>query len=150
VSEVRTLKIKSSLASKLARPGGRTLQDAERLAQASLDARRDEVMADIGAAICELERVCAAKAPGSEGRVYALSSTIIDMAGFFDTGPLYDAAYSLCDLSEQTGEEGGTWRWPPVEVHVQTLRLIHAGGCKAGPEAAALLRGLSAMVKAMT
>lgn len=149
MSEARTLKIKSSLAGKLARPGGRTLQDAERLAQAGLDARRDEVMIDIAAAIAELERVCAARAPGSEGRVYALSSTIIDMAGFFDTGPLYDAAYSLCDLSEQTAENGA-WRWPPVEVHVQTLRLIHAGGCKAGPESAALLRGLSAMVKAVT
>ena len=135
MSEARTLKIKSSLAGKLARPGGRTLQDAERLAQAGLDARRDEVMID--------------RTPGSEGRVYALSSTIIDMAGFFDTGPLYDAAYSLCDLSEQTAENGA-WRWPPVEVHVQTLRLIHAGGCKAGPESAALLRGLSAMVKAVT
>jgi hypothetical protein len=148
VSEVRTLKIKSSLAAKLAKPGGRTLQEAERLAQAGLDARRGEVMTDIGGVIAELERICAAKTPGDEARVYPLSSGIIDLAGFFDTGPLYDAAYSLCDVSEQM-TTSAAWRWPPVEVHVQTLRLIHAGGCVPGPQSAALLRGLGEMVKAL-
>lgn len=147
MSQARTIKVKTSLAGQLAQPGGRTLQDAERLAQAGLDRRRDTVIADIGGMIGELEQMCAGPALESQGRVYALASEIIDLAGFFDTGPLYDAAYSLCDLAEQM-TTNGVWRWPPVAVHVQALRLMHASGCRMTTDSATLLRGLAAVVQA--
>lgn len=147
MSEARTLKIKSSLATKLAQPGGRSLKDAERLALEGLERRRDDVLVEIQGVIGELEVLCVGQRPEEAMKVYELGSTIIDLAGFFDTGPLYKAAYSLCDLSEQMAE-AGVWRWPAVEVHVQTLRLIHASGCKAGPEATMLLNGLNAVLQA--
>ncbi len=52
-------------------------------------------MAEIEAAVGELESLCAARpqAPGAE--VYRLASRVVDLAGFFDTGPLFDAGYKL-------------------------------------------------------
>ena len=47
-----------------------------------------------------------AAAPRSEPQVYELASSLLDMAGFFDTGPLYDAGYSLCDVADRMATTG--------------------------------------------
>jgi hypothetical protein len=134
-------KIKSTLAKQLARPGGRTLADAQRLADAGLQSHRADIMADLGRLIGQLEALCAAAAPVGQDRVYVLAAALVDLAGFFDTGPLYSAGYSLCDLSDRM-RPPAPWSWPAVEVHVKALRLIHAGGCKADAESDILLAGL--------
>lgn len=147
MSQVRTTKIKSTLATQLARPGGRTVADARRLAEAGLQSHKAGVMEDLGGLIGQLETLCAAPDDQRRDRVYALASALVDMAGFFDTGPLYDAGYSLCELSDRM-QVSGTWSWPAVEVHVKALRLIYAGGCKVGAESEVLLQGLRSVLAA--
>ena len=145
--EARTLKIKSPLSKQLAQPGGRTIADAERLADAGLQRHKADVMVDLERRIGQLETVCAAAAPDQQPQVYALASGIVDLAGFFDTGPLYSAAYSLCELCDRM-QTLGVWNWPAVEVHVKALRLILAGGCTVGAESDVLLQGLSRVLTA--
>lgn len=141
MTEARTLKIKTSLARQMAQPGGRTLADVERRANERLERHRDDVMTTVAGTITELERVVAAAAPGSEPQIYRLASSLLDTAGFFDTGPLYEAGYSLCDVADRM-QTGGAWNWPAVAVHVQAMRLILTSGCQADATSAALLAGL--------
>ena len=141
MTEARTLKIKTTLARQMAQPGGRTLADVERRANERLERHRDDVMTTIAGTITELETVAAAAAPGTEPQVYKLASSLLDTAGFFDTGPLYDAGYSLCDVADRM-QTNGVWSWPTVAVHVQAMRLILTGGCQANATSDALLLGL--------
>jgi hypothetical protein len=141
VSEARTFKVKSSLSKQLFEPGGRLVRDAERLAGEALDTHRDEAMAMITATLDELEGVCAAAAEGSGPQVYSLGARVIDLAAFFDTGPLHDAAWSLCEVSDRM-INGGIWHWPSVPVHLQAMRLILASGCRTGRTSQTLLEGL--------
>lgn len=141
MTEARTLKIKTTLARQMAQPGGRTLADVERRANERLERHRDDVMITIAGTITELELVVAAAAPDSEPQIYRLASSLLDTAGFFDTGPLYDAGYSLCDVADRM-QASGLWSWPTVAVHVQAMRLILTGGCKADAASDALLAGL--------
>jgi hypothetical protein len=147
VTQVRTTKIKSTLAKQLERPGGRTIADAQRLAEAGLQSHRADIMADLGRLIGQLEDLCVAAAPEGRDRVYVLAAALVDLAGFFDTGPLYNAGYSLCELSDRM-RAPAPWSWPAVEVHVKALRLIHTGGCKAGAESDILLQGLGSVLGA--
>ena len=140
MTEARTLKIKTTLARQMAQPGGRTVADIERRANERLDRHRDDVMITVAGTITELERVAAA-APGSELQVYQLASSRLDTAGFFDTGPLYDAGYSLCDVADRM-QTNNAWSWPSVGVHVQAMRLILTAGCKTDATSDALLAGL--------
>lgn len=141
MTEARTLKIKTTLARQMAQPGGRTVADVERRANERLDRHREDVMVTVGATITELEQVVAAAAPGSEPQVYKLASTLLATAGFFDTGPLYDAGYSLCDVADRM-QASDAWSWPSVGVHVQAMRLILMGDCKVDATSDALLAGL--------
>lgn len=141
MTEARTLKIKTSLARQMAQPGGRTLADVERRANERLERHRDDVMVTVAGTITELELVVAAAAPESEPQVYRLASSLLDTAGFFDTGPLYEAGYSLCDVADRM-QSSGAWSWPNVAVHVQAMRLILTGGCQADATSDALLAGL--------
>lgn len=141
MSEARTLKIKTTLARQMAQPGGRTLADVERRANERLERHREDVMITVAGAVTELELVTAAAAPDSEAQVYRLASSLLDTAGFFDTGPLYDAGYSLCEVADRM-MTADAWNWPSIEVHVRAMRLILTAGCKADATSEALLAGL--------
>lgn len=144
MTEARTFKVKSSLARKLQDPGGRLVRDADRMAREGLEAHRGTIMETIDATLAELERL-AAETPDDAGpRVYALASAVIDLGGYFDTGPLHDAAYSLCDISDRM-LAAEAWRWPPILVHVQALRLIFTDGCRHDRMSEMLLDGLNAV-----
>ncbi|MBU1345612.1 MAG: chemotaxis protein CheE [Alphaproteobacteria bacterium] len=141
MTQARTFKVKSSLAYKIKEPGGRLVRDAERMATEALNTHRDDVMANVATILDQLDVVCARKADDGGPQIYALAASMIDVAGFFDTGPLYDAAYSLCDISDRM-IANDHWRWPAVQVHLQALRLILAGGCRTGRTSDMLLEGL--------
>ncbi len=142
----RLVKVRSALSRQLSRAGGRTVAEAERLAEAALQTHRTEVFGELGRLVAELEALCVTRGPDDEARAYQLASSVVDLAGFFETGPFYDAAYSLCELTDGA-RTGGLWSWDAVEVHVRTLRLLHMAGLgTACPDAAALLDGLRQVV----
>ncbi|WP_271083891.1 chemotaxis protein CheE [Brevundimonas sp. NIBR11] len=130
----------------MSEPGGRRVQDLERNADAALEVHRDDAMAMVSGTLGLLEEACAEAAPDAGPRVYQLASSIVDLAGFFDTGPLFEAAYSLCDISDRMIQTEA-WHWPSVQVHAQALRLILAGGCRTGVTSGALLAGLKSIAQ---
>lgn len=145
MTEPRMVKFRTNLARQMSRPGGRTVADAERLADAALQTHRKDVFAEMGRLVTQLERLCADRKREDQTLAYQLASGIVDLAGFFETGPFYDAAYSLCELTEAAAAQ--RWSWDAVEVHVQTLRLLHTAGLgTACPDADALLAGLRQVV----
>lgn len=146
MSEARLLTVKSSLSRQVFEPGGRTIRDAEMRANRELEVHRGPVMTSIAAALEELEAISAGAAPDAGPSVYAGASRIIDIGGYFDTGPLHDAVYSLCDIADKMiGAE--IWHWPPVEVHLRAMRLILAGGCLRNRSNDLLLDGLRSVAE---
>lgn len=121
------------------------MAEAVRAAEAGVEEHREDAMHSLAATLGELESVCARRDRGAEARVYELASAFTDMAGFFDTGPLYAAAFSLCESSDRM-IAGGCWQWPTVEVHVRAMRLILAGGCGFDEASHVLLEGLAAVL----
>ena len=146
MTEARTFKVKSTLARQLQDPGGRLVRDIDRQATEALETHRDDAMAAVVQTLDQLDGLCAEAAADAGPRVYALASSIVDVAGYFDTGPLFDAAYSLCEVSDRM-IQAGTWHWPSVQVHAQALRLILANDCRAGRASETLLAGLRSITQ---
>src|SRR5690606_26729605 len=97
--------------------------------------------AEIEGAVAGLESLCAARPQAAGAEVYRLASRVVDLAGFFDTGPLFDADYSLADTADRM-TSAAACDWPPVQVHVQALRLILNAGCESNAATQQLLNGL--------
>jgi hypothetical protein len=149
VTEPRLSKIKSSLARKMAAPGGRTVAEAVSCAEAGLESHREEGMRALAITLAQLETVCALREPGSEPKVYERAAALLDMAGFFETGPLYAAAFSLCEVSDRM-LAAGTWDWPSAAVHVRALRLILTDGCQDDESSRVILEGLATVARRWT
>ena len=137
--------VKSSLADKMARPGGRTMAEAVRAADAGLDSHREAGMRSLAETLVRLEAACVARDEDARATVYELAAAFADMAGFFDTGPLYAAAFSLCETSDRM-TAAGCWQWPSVHVHVRALQLILASDCRPDEASRVLLEGLASVV----
>lgn len=140
----RTFRPPSTLAEQMRRPGGRTVAAALSAADAAVDERREAAMASLQAGLGGLQALAARRALVDAPELYARAAALLDLAGFFDTGPLYDAAYSLCDLCERM-QGAGAWRWPPVEAHLQALARILADDCRRDAGSEALLESLRAL-----
>lgn len=121
------------------------MAEAARAAEVGLNSHREEGMRSLSAILARLEAACAGRHEGAEAEVYELASAFTDMAGFFDTGPLYAAAFSLCETSDRM-IAGGCWQWPSVDVHVRAMRLILAAGCESTETSRVLLEGLTSIV----
>ncbi len=141
MSEARITKVVSSLARQVFEPGGRTVRDALQKANEELEVHREPVMATIAATLDELDAVAATAEPDAGPRVYELASAIISLGGYFDLGPMNEASYSLCDISDRM-IGANVWHWPSIHVHLQAMRLILNGGCRVGQTSDALLEGL--------
>ena len=138
----RLTKIKSTLAKKMAAHGGLTVAEATSRAEAGLESHREAGMRALAITLGQLETACAMREPGSEPKVYELAAALLDMAGFFETGPLYAAAFSLCEVSDHM-LAAQTWDWPSAAVHVRALRLILTDGCQDGESSRLVLEGLA-------
>lgn len=142
MSVVRKTSRVSPLAAKMSQPGGRTVEEALTKAAAGLASHHDEAMATIRQRLARLEFLSAERAADSTREVYAVAEAMLDLAGFFETGPLHPAVTSLCDITDHMLHEG-RWTWEAVTLHVTALRLILDGGCRNDDMAATLLEGLS-------
>ena len=139
MTDVKIFKYKTNLARKMSVAGGRSIDEALAAAEGAVEGHREAAMQALDRTLAELESVCAARA---EDRVYDLAASLLDMAGFFDTGPFHQAVFSLCEVSDALA---GAWDWPPVEVHVRALRLILREDCRESANSVVLLEGLTAV-----
>lgn len=139
----RATKVVSSLSSKMAQPGGLSIADIERRTNERLQGHKADAMKAIERSITELEYLSNEDLQDFDG-LYRAASAVLSVAGFFDTGPLYDAVYSLCDTIEGM-KEREMWKNEAVHVHVSAIRLIMNSGCQTSPSSQKLMAGLKAV-----
>lgn len=140
-----SVKVVSSLSKKMAEPGGLTVADIERRSKERLLSHKADAMRSVEAAVAELELRIETGADHPDEAFYLTASKMLDVAGFFDTGPLYDAGYSLCELLDVM-QSSGQWNGDSVRVHVRALRMILNSGCVTTPQSTSLLAGLKALL----
>lgn len=140
------VKVVSSLSKKMAEPGGLTVAAIERRSHERLLSHKHDAMQSVERAVSDLEQRTAGALAEPDPELYRITSQMLDLAGFFDTGPLYDAGYSLCDLLDVMQSKG---RWNPdaVRVHVRALRMILGDNYQMTPHSASLLEGLRAVLE---
>lgn len=146
MTDVKTFKYRTNLARKMSASGGRSIAEAIDKGESGLEHHRAAAMKGLADRVSALEASCAAQVPGSEPGVYQQTAALLDMAGFFETGPLYKAAFSLCELSDRLIEINA-WNWPSIAVHVRALRLILADECRETEQASLILEGLSTILR---
>jgi hypothetical protein len=139
-------KVRSSLARKMAVPGGRTVAEALERAEKGLESHREAGLVTMGVRLVWLEAAIVSRAADSTGEIYRVAAELLDMAGFFETGPFYEATFSLCDISDRM-QASGSWDWPSIEVHVRSMRLILTDGCRESECSRTVLQGLLAVAR---
>ena len=140
----RIRKVHTSLQRQMARPGGRLIVEAQSRAEQALEGQRDHVFSLLLVNIDAIDALCVGRPTDAPTQVYALASAMVDMAGYLDVPSFFEAAFSLCEISDRM-RAAGVWSWPSVEVHARVLRLTLADGGKATPGSERLLEGLRAL-----
>lgn len=144
MSPPRTFRTTTPLADKMRRPGGRRVSSALAAAGAALATHRVEAMAQARKTLAQLESMTLCRDEDHARLVYERAAALVDLIGFFQTGPLFDVAYSLCEVSDRM-RTSGVWHWPAVEVHLQALALILSDDCRRTTASDELLAGLRAV-----
>lgn len=142
----RTFAVENRFAALTREPGGRTIENAVRSAEALVEGTR---AASIAALVEKAEVMTALAAEGRASgdpsafkSIYDVSNTIFGLAGSFGLKPLAEAAFSLCDLTDAF-RGGEPVNWPAIDVHVDGIRLLANFGDKAGAAGAeSILEGL--------
>ena len=142
----RLFKVRPAIADQIRLPGGKKVGEAVAAADAALDDQRASAVEGLVQGVERLEALCRERSDDGFALVYPIAAHLAGTAGFFETGPFYRAVYSLCELTEKLGAAGRR-DWSSVEVHVKALRLILTTGFDDGPEARAMLDGLSSLVR---
>jgi hypothetical protein len=145
MSAVMMIRRKSNLSKMIDTKGGVTVLAALRGAEKEIAPLREEGLAILDEALAALD-ASAATPPGQAGwleGIYRAAADIIDVCPPELTG-LYAAAYSLCELADLQ-RRAGRCETPPVQVHINALRLLRQPG---QPEAVTsqVLAGLESLL----
>lgn len=144
MSVVKWIQKKSRLAAMIDQPGGVTAGKALDQANDLLGDLKAESLQVVEAAVVALEAMTKT-APVNPGpwleEIYRLAAEVLKGVGPFDLDALAKASFSLSELADRF-REGGRCELAPVQVHVQSLRLLLAN--EKLPEAARqeILNGL--------
>jgi len=139
MTEAKTFRYKTNLARKMSAPGGRSVDEALGAADRALSSHREAAMQGLAVILTRLEAACAAQ---RRPDIYEQAAALLDLSGFFETGPLHPAIFSLCEISDQGA---AVWDWPSVDVHVRAIRRILNSECRDTDESRLLLEGLVAV-----
>jgi hypothetical protein len=128
MSVVRKFRAPNRLSTLVRAEGGRLAQDALAAADAALEPLRAESLAELDAAMAEIESLfgksaAATRAAGAYRDLYGLVLRIIDVSGFLPGSCVDQAAISFCTLIDNCAE-ADAWRWDAVDVHINALRLL--------------------------
>lgn len=116
---------KSRLSTLIDAAGGVTVGKALEAAEQNTQALRDQALAEVDSILGDLETLAAGRVmtPDDQTRAYALSSSLLDVAGPFGLEDMCKGAYSLCELVDRQ-RRAGRCDLAPVQVHVSALRLL--------------------------
>jgi hypothetical protein len=141
MTEARIFKVPNRLAKVVKLPGGKTVAEALRAADARIESVRESCLATLQDKIARLaalaERGPTEPAAALDG-LYRTADEIFSVAGASGLRALGDAAYGLCDLAERFRTDGPA-NWQAIGVHVNGIRLLALGNV-ADPDA--VLKGL--------
>lgn len=145
MSVVRKFRPPNRLAKMISGRGGLMAKDAITAAEAGVESLREASLAELDAAMAEIEQRFA---PGT-GReaetfeaLYALTLRIIDVGSFVADAGVDQAAVSLAALTDSCAE-AEVWRWDAIDVHLNALRLLRSVGASLpAADRQAMLEGL--------
>jgi hypothetical protein len=132
MSVVRKFRAPNRLSALIKASGGKMAKDALAAADVALEPLRAPSLAVLDAALAEIDGRFGKPATSTRGAeayedLYALALRIIDVSGFLPGSSVDQAAISFCALADNCAE-AGAWRWDAVDVHINALRLLRAGG----------------------
>lgn len=143
---VRYIPYQNRLAKLIRGAGGKSFEDAVGDADANLKGIEDASLSVLDQKIEEIRQLAAAPpAPQTRERLYAAANEIVGLGGVFGLPDLSQAAYSLCELIDQSAAGG-----PGVEavrVHIDALRLLRLGEAAPPAERRQVLEGLRDVVR---
>ncbi len=112
------------------RPGGMTASEAVSAAEANLDTLRVRGLEEITAALARMqvlgEAMKGGPKPEQQEELYKLGNFLVGVSGVFGFSALGEVAFSLCTLLDRL-RMAGSWSMPPVQIHLDSLRLAYSG-----------------------
>lgn len=118
---------KSRLSKLVDAGGGTTVLGALRAAEEETRSMREEAMGQVEAALVQLESLTKAAPEGPAApwlqEIYAVSQSLLDVAGPFGLEDMCAGAHSLCELTDRK-KHSGRYELAPIQVHVAALRLL--------------------------
>ena len=145
MSSARVFKVENRLSKVMRQPGGRSLMEALRDAQARIETVRERSKLHIADTAGRLRKQAVQGRAGDRNAIrelYRAANDIFALAGYFEMTALSEAAFSLCDLMVAV-DEGATLDWAAVDAHIDAIGLLQTR--KADADAARLLAGLRAV-----
>ena len=144
MSVVKWIQKKPRLATMIDEPGGVTVGKALEQANELLGDLKAESLQVVEAAVVALEGMTKA-APANPGpwleEVYRLAAEVLKGVGPFDLDDLARASFSLSELADRF-RESGRCELAPIQVHVQSLRLLLANDTLPAAARAEIINGL--------
>ena len=127
MSDVRVFKIENRLAKVISLPGGKTVAEALRGADVRIATVRDACLATLAEKGLRLQRLGELAQSGSADEaitgIYSVANDIFSVASAFQMPELAEAAYSLCDLADDSRPRE-TINWSAIAVHIDGVRLL--------------------------
>lgn len=118
---------KSRLSKLIDAGGGSTVIAALRSAEEQTRPMREEALAMVEATLGRLEVLTRAAPEGDPAawmdEVYALSASLLDVAGPFGLEDMCSGAHSLCEMTDRQ-KGNGRCELAPIQIHVAALRLL--------------------------
>ena len=118
------------LSSLVNKPGGITLSEAVTAAEANLETLRERGVGEITTTLARMqvlgEALKAHATAADQAELYQLSNFLVGVSGVFGFGGLGEVGFSLCSLLDRL-RMSGSWSMPSVQIHLDSLRLAHAG-----------------------
>jgi len=143
MSEVRKFRVKSRLSRFISQPGGISVRDALKRADAGIESLRIPCIADVDATLAEIDSRFAPATPGRDNEsledLYQLSARIIDVSICLEGSGIDAAARRLCELVDVSQTLG---------VRIHALKLLRAAGLSmSDTQRGAVISGLAKVTR---
>lgn len=141
---------KANAFAKLVRqPGGLTMNEAVRAADANLQSIRGQLLAEVEASVERMQTLGRALRDASDGgaleELYALANSVVGMSGASGLRALGQVCYSLCEVIDRL-QTSGAWNGPAVQVHMDSLWLLRPGTAEGEAQQEAIVVALKRVV----
>ena len=111
------------------RPGGQTADEAIAAATASLESARDDTLLALHGILARMQdrfQVMGQRPVAADiAELYALSNTVIGVAGAYGLAGLSGVAYSLCELIDRL-RQSNTWNAQSVRLHLESMAVVQS------------------------